>query len=147
MPSTRAGDRERDWIRTKRAIRGLSGGELITYSLGGYAMLTGSPDREPLKAYGSLVEFQAGAQLALGVMAALLAREVTGTGQVVDCAAMQAATFLLGLSSRVPTSTAGSIGETAPGCLDIRPSIPIRRRSGHAPMATCIVTRTTASST
>ncbi|WP_343388369.1 CoA transferase [Candidatus Amarobacter glycogenicus] len=72
------------------------GGELITYSLGGYAMLTGSPDREPLKAYGSLVEYQAGAQLALGVMAALLAREVTGTGQVVDCAAMQAATFLLG---------------------------------------------------
>ncbi|MEO8540179.1 MAG: CoA transferase [bacterium] len=72
------------------------GGELVAYSLGGYAMLTGSPDREPLKAYGSLVEFQAGAQLALGVMGALLSRDVTGHGQIVDTAAMQAATFLLG---------------------------------------------------
>jgi len=72
------------------------GRELIAYSLGGYAMLTGSPDREPLKAYGSLVEYQAGAQLALGTVAALLARDFTGRGQVVDCAAMQAATFLLG---------------------------------------------------
>ena len=73
-----------------------AGGELVAYSLGGYANLTGDPAREPLKAYGSLVEYQAGAQLALGVLAALLARDVTGRGQVVDCAAMQAATFLLG---------------------------------------------------
>jgi crotonobetainyl-CoA:carnitine CoA-transferase CaiB-like acyl-CoA transferase len=72
------------------------GGELVAYALGGYAMLTGSPDREPLKAYGSLVQYQAGAQLALGVLAALLSRDFTGEGQVVDCAAMQAATFLLG---------------------------------------------------
>lgn len=72
------------------------GGELVAYALGGYAMLTGSPDREPLKAYGSLVQYQAGAQLALGVMAALLARDVSGEGQVVDCSAMQAATFLIG---------------------------------------------------
>lgn len=72
------------------------GGELIAYALGGYAMLTGAPEREPLKAYGSLVEYQAGAQLALGVLAAVLARDVTGAGQLVDCAAMQAATFLLG---------------------------------------------------
>lgn len=72
------------------------GGELIAYALGGYATLTGDPDREPLKAYGSLVEYQAGAQLALGITAAMLSRETTGEGQVVDCAAMQAATFLLG---------------------------------------------------
>ena len=72
------------------------GGELIAYALGGYAMLTGSPDREPLKAYGSLVEYQAGAHLALGTLAALRAREFTGEGQVVDCSAMEAASFLLG---------------------------------------------------
>lgn len=75
---------------------GFRGGELVCYSLGGYAMLTGSPDREPLKAYGSLVGYQAGTHLALAVTAALLARKVTGRGQLVDCAAMQAATFLLG---------------------------------------------------
>ncbi len=72
------------------------GGELVAYSLGGYAMLTGSPEREPLKAYGSLVEFQAGAHLALGIVAALLRRDVDGKGEVVDVAAMQAATFMLG---------------------------------------------------
>ena len=72
------------------------GGELISYALGGYMMLTGSPEREPIKAYGSLVEYQAGAQLALGVVAALHARDATGMGQLVDCAAMQAATFLMG---------------------------------------------------
>jgi crotonobetainyl-CoA:carnitine CoA-transferase CaiB-like acyl-CoA transferase len=75
---------------------GFGGGELIAYALGGYAMLTGSPDREPLKAHGSLVEYQAGAHLALGVLAALGAREFTGAGQVVDCSAMEAATFMLG---------------------------------------------------
>lgn len=73
-----------------------AGGELVAYALGGYAMLTGSPDREPLKAYGSLVEYQAGAHLALGVLAALRAREFTGEAQVVDCSAMEAATFMLG---------------------------------------------------
>ena len=73
-----------------------AGGELVAYALGGYAMLTGSPDREPLKAYGSLVEYQAGAHLVLGVLAALRARRSTGAGQVVDCSAMEAATFLLG---------------------------------------------------
>jgi len=72
------------------------GGELVEYALGGYAMLTGSPDRQPLKAYGSLVEYQAGAHLALGVLAALRSREFSGQGQVVDCSAMEAATFMIG---------------------------------------------------
>ena len=72
------------------------GGELVTYATGGYAMLTGSPGRQPLKAYGSLVAYQAGAHLALGTLAALRAREFTGRGQRVDCSAMEAATFMLG---------------------------------------------------
>ncbi|MGI8926574.1 MAG: CaiB/BaiF CoA transferase family protein [Tepidiformaceae bacterium] len=73
-----------------------AGGELIAYAISGYMVLTGAPDREPIKAYGSLVEYQAGAQLALGVMAALFARATTGEGQVVDASAMEAGTFLLG---------------------------------------------------
>ncbi len=72
------------------------GGEIVAYALSGYMMLTGSPDREPLKAYGSLVEYQAGAHAALGTMAALHARESTGEGQVVDVSAMEAGTFMLG---------------------------------------------------
>ncbi len=72
------------------------GGELIAYALSGYMMLTGAPDREPIKSYGSLVEYETGAQAALGAMAALLARRITGAGQVVDVSAMEAGTFLLG---------------------------------------------------
>ena len=72
------------------------GSELVAYALGGYAVLTGSPDREPIKAYGSLVEYQAGAHAALGVMAALQERRTSGRGQLVDVSAMEASTFLLG---------------------------------------------------
>ena len=72
------------------------GGELVTYALGGYMMLTGSTDREPIKSYGSLIGYEAGAQAALGTLAAIFARERTGEGQVVDVSAMEAATFMLG---------------------------------------------------
>ncbi len=72
------------------------GSEIVAYAAGGYAMLTGSPEREPLKSYGSLVEYQAGAHTALGVLAALHARRAGGRGQIVDVSAMEAATFLLG---------------------------------------------------
>lgn len=72
------------------------GSELVAYALGGYAILTGSPEREPIKAYGSLVEYQAGTHAALGVLAALHERRTSGLGQVVDVSAMEASTFLLG---------------------------------------------------
>jgi crotonobetainyl-CoA:carnitine CoA-transferase CaiB-like acyl-CoA transferase len=72
------------------------GSELVAYALGGYAVLTGSPNREPIKAYGSLVEYQAGAHAALGVMAALQERRSSGRGQLVDVSTMEASTFLLG---------------------------------------------------
>jgi crotonobetainyl-CoA:carnitine CoA-transferase CaiB-like acyl-CoA transferase len=72
------------------------GGELIAYALSGYMTLTGAADREPIKSYGNLVEYEAGAHAAVGVMAALFAREATGRGQVVDVSVMEAGTFLLG---------------------------------------------------
>jgi crotonobetainyl-CoA:carnitine CoA-transferase CaiB-like acyl-CoA transferase len=72
------------------------GGELIHYALGGYMMLTGSPEREPIKSYGELVQYETGAHAALGALGALRAREFTARGQLVDVAAMEAATFLLG---------------------------------------------------
>jgi crotonobetainyl-CoA:carnitine CoA-transferase CaiB-like acyl-CoA transferase len=72
------------------------GSELVAYAAGGYALLTGDPAREPIKAYGALVEYQAGVHAALGVMAALHARRHTGEGQVVDVSTMEAATFLIG---------------------------------------------------
>src|SRR5690606_8842076 len=70
--------------------------ELVCYALSGYSSLTGDPNRKPLKAYGHLLQYQAGAQAALGTMAALHARERDGRGQVVDVSITEAGTFLLG---------------------------------------------------
>ena len=72
------------------------GSEIVEYALSGYMMLTGSPDREPLKSYGWLVEYEAGAHAAVGTLAALAARDRSGEGQVVDVSAMEAGTFMLG---------------------------------------------------
>lgn len=75
---------------------GYQGGELVTYALSGYMSLTGEPDREPIKSYGDLLQYQAGAHAALGAMAALRARERDGLGQGVDVSIMEAGTFLIG---------------------------------------------------
>lgn len=72
------------------------GTELTAYAASGYMSLTGAADREPIKAYGSLVQYQAGAHAALGTLAALFARDLTGAGQLVDVSEMEAGTFLLG---------------------------------------------------
>lgn len=75
-----------DWLGT----------ELTDYAASGYMSLTGAADREPIKAYGSLVQYQAGAHAALGALAALFARDLTGSGQLVDVSEVEAGTFLLG---------------------------------------------------
>ncbi|MFQ5381940.1 MAG: CaiB/BaiF CoA transferase family protein, partial [Dehalococcoidia bacterium] len=72
------------------------GDELITSAMSGYMSLTGDPDREPIKAYGSLTAFQAGAHAAAGTLAAIRARRFTGRGQIVDAAATDAGMFMLG---------------------------------------------------
>ena len=72
------------------------GGELVTYALSGYMSLTGEPEREPIKSYGDLLQYQAGAHAALGAIAALRARVRDGWGQVVDVSIMEAGTFLIG---------------------------------------------------
>lgn len=73
------------------------GAEIVIYALGGYMMLTGDPDREPLKAYGHQAEYQAGLQAAVGTLTALAARDgAFGRGQQVDVAATEAVAFLLG---------------------------------------------------
>ena len=72
------------------------GDELVACALSGYMSLTGAADREPIKSYGSLVQYQAGAHAALGTLAALFARQSSGQGQIVDVSAMEAGTFMLG---------------------------------------------------
>lgn len=76
--------------------RDYRGDELVVYALSGYMLLTGTPERKPIKSYGSLVSYEAGAQAALGTLAALTARDRDGQGQVVDVSVREAGTFLLG---------------------------------------------------
>ena len=76
-----AGHREHQLVRTHRALCGIPGFRNRRYAAGGYAVLTGAPDREPLKAYGSLVEYQAGVHTAFGVIAALHARARPAAGR------------------------------------------------------------------
>ena len=84
------------WFGLTGPYADYAGTELVAYAVGGYAILTGAPEREPLKSYGSLIEYESGAQAAVGIMAALHARRSTGRGQLVDVSAMESATFLLG---------------------------------------------------
>ncbi|MHB8575206.1 MAG: CaiB/BaiF CoA transferase family protein [Dehalococcoidia bacterium] len=75
---------------------GFEGSEIVAYALGGYMSITGSPEREPLKAYSTQIEFQSGLQAVFGTLTALTARDLDGRGDWVDVSAMEAASFLLG---------------------------------------------------
>ncbi|MGE0540673.1 MAG: CaiB/BaiF CoA transferase family protein [Dehalococcoidia bacterium] len=70
--------------------------EIVTYALSGYILMSGDPDRPPLKAYSDQTELQGGQQAATASMVALFARELTGLGQHVDVSICEAGSFLLG---------------------------------------------------
>lgn len=84
------------WFGQNGPYSRYAGSELAAWALSGYLMLTGAADREPLKAYGSLAQYQAGLQAAIGTMTAVLARDALGRGQHVDVSAAEALTFVLG---------------------------------------------------
>ncbi len=87
------------------SYRDFAGCELVDYALGGYLILTGDPDREPLKAYDHQVELHAGLHAAAGTLAALHGRDhqapAAARERVVDVAAYEAALFLLGGPAQV----------------------------------------------
>ena len=125
------------------------GGELIAYALGGYATLTGEPDREPLKSYGNLVEYQAGAQLALGI-ARRTSRRVRLTGRGPGRRLLGDAGGHLPPRRRRPgrllLRPRRSSQRHPPARLPARTLLPIDDPPLRA-MATCTATRTTATST
>jgi CoA:oxalate CoA-transferase len=69
------------------------GSELIEYSAGGYTYLTGLPEREPIKCGGSQAEYQGGLHGATGTMAALLMRQLTERGDLIDVSITEAICF------------------------------------------------------
>ncbi len=71
--------------------------DVVSHAMGGYLAMTGDPDREPVKPYGEQSGYQAGLHAALGIAAALAARDRNDAGgQHVDVAASEASTFLIG---------------------------------------------------
>lgn len=76
---------------------GWRGTDIVAHAVGGYLAMTGDPDREPVKPYGEQSAYQTGLHAALGIVAALAARDRSGAaGQHVDVAVSEASSFLIG---------------------------------------------------
>jgi crotonobetainyl-CoA:carnitine CoA-transferase CaiB-like acyl-CoA transferase len=97
----------------------LPGYDLLVQAVGGLMSVTGSRPGDPVKAGVALVDVLTGLHAAVGVLAALRAREITGRGQLVEV-------NLLGtlLSSMANQSTGYTAAGVVPGILGNRhPSI------------------------
>jgi benzylsuccinate CoA-transferase BbsE subunit len=90
--------------------------DTVAQAMGGMAFVSGRPDGPPLRSLGLQAHHQASVFAAIGVVAALLARETTGRGQTVDVS-LQAA-------------VAGSL-EHVPGLFHQRGTIPRRQGTLH----------------
>ncbi|BCW36127.1 CoA transferase [Arthrobacter sp. StoSoilA2] len=101
------------------AAADLPGYDLLVQAVGGLMSVTGPAPGEPVKAGVALVDVLTGLHAAIGVLAALRARETTGRGQLVEV-------NLLGtlLSSMVNQSVGYTAAGSVPGILGNRhPSI------------------------
>ncbi len=72
--------------------------EIVLYAIGGEMHSTGVAGREPIKHFGTVTQFEAGATAATATLGALLHAEATGHGQVIDCALIE--TQLAGIDRR-----------------------------------------------
>jgi crotonobetainyl-CoA:carnitine CoA-transferase CaiB-like acyl-CoA transferase len=69
--------------------------ELISYAAGGYAHITGLPDREPIKAYGHVVEYHAGLHTSVALLAAVWRARRAGIGEFVDVSVQDAVAYVV----------------------------------------------------
>jgi crotonobetainyl-CoA:carnitine CoA-transferase CaiB-like acyl-CoA transferase len=72
-------------------FRELGGYDLIAQGESGLMAVTGEPDRPPVKVGVAIADFGAGMYAAYGILLALIARERTGKGQMVDVALLDSA--------------------------------------------------------
>jgi crotonobetainyl-CoA:carnitine CoA-transferase CaiB-like acyl-CoA transferase len=67
--------------------------ELIGFAMGGYMFITGHPGQPPLKTGGRVGQYQGGLHGAVGTMAAVVHRQLTGQGQLVDVSITESLAF------------------------------------------------------
>ncbi len=68
---------------------GRDGWDLVAQARGGLLDMTGDPDGPPMKSGNSSADYLAGLHLAVGILAALHQRSVTGAGQVIDVSLLE----------------------------------------------------------
>jgi crotonobetainyl-CoA:carnitine CoA-transferase CaiB-like acyl-CoA transferase len=101
--------------------RDLPAMDLTIQAMSGIMNATGYPDRPPVKAGPAVCDFLAGVHLFAGILGALLHRERTGQGQLVEVAMLDAAVVAL----------ASALGVF----MDGDPSIPERTANRHPALA------------
>jgi formyl-CoA transferase len=74
--------------------------EWIAQAMAGAMSMTGSPDGPPTKAIGGLADTGAGLHTAIGILAAIVQRQVTGVGQQIEVAQQDAVVNLLRIHLR-----------------------------------------------
>jgi crotonobetainyl-CoA:carnitine CoA-transferase CaiB-like acyl-CoA transferase len=74
--------------------RDLKGSDLVVMALGGLLNLVGAPEREPLSLGGYQAQYATGICAFTGTAAALLYRDDSGHGQLVDVSAFQSIAFM-----------------------------------------------------
>jgi len=63
--------------------------DMVEYALGGPMFSTGIPEREPLKLYDHVIEYQAGVCAAVASMVALYGSDLRGSGEHIDISIME----------------------------------------------------------
>ncbi|MFN8559680.1 MAG: CoA transferase [Dehalococcoidia bacterium] len=76
---------------------GFQATDLVLQALSGFMVLNGVPEREPLKAAGSMAAQAIGVSAFVGALAALREREESGRGQIVEVCCYEALTSLVPL--------------------------------------------------
>jgi crotonobetainyl-CoA:carnitine CoA-transferase CaiB-like acyl-CoA transferase len=74
--------------------RDLAMSEIVADAMGGWMMVIGDPDREPLKPGGNQAQFVTGLMACVGTMTAFHGAELTGTGQYVDISIMESVVYI-----------------------------------------------------
>ncbi|GGC72603.1 CaiB/BaiF CoA transferase family protein [Chelatococcus reniformis] len=81
--------------------------DAVAQAMSGLMHMTGQPDRPPMLTGSTIIDYTTGMYAAMGVLAALNARHVTGEGQLVDVALLDSAISLM--LSAIPDRAVGGL--------------------------------------